>query len=345
MTRAPGTRLPEVSVLLPVRNGGQDLKRAVDSILAQTLSCFELLIIDDGSSDGALEALQPLARRDPRIRIFRNPPCGLVAALKQGLAVARAPWIARMDADDRCHPERLQQQRDFLEGHPELGLVSCRVTYGGDRSSQQGYAHYVDWLNTLIDPEPIALNRFIESPLPHPSVMFRAALPQQHGSYIDGPFPEDYDLWLRWMEQGVMIGKVDASLLTWNDPPTRLSRQDPRYDPERFYQHKAGYLARWLSAHNPHHPDIVVWGSGRLTRKRAAHLEAAGCRISAYIDIKPQKIGQLIEGRPVWGKDQIPPPGEVFILPYVGSRGAREQIEAWLTLQGYRRGRDYICAA
>src|SRR6185436_16591977 len=104
-----------------------------------------------------------------------------------------------------------------------IGLVGCLVEFGGDRSASEGYALHVDWINALTTPDEIALNRFVESPLAHPSVMFRRELVEKHGGYRAGDFPEDYELWLRWMEAGARMGKVPRVLLTWQDGPGRLS--------------------------------------------------------------------------------------------------------------------------
>jgi hypothetical protein len=141
------------------------------------------------------------------------------------------------------------------------------------------------------------------------------------------------------------MAKVPETLVVWNDPPGRLSRTDSRYSPMAFYETKAEYLARWLARRNPRHPDIVLWGAGRESRRRAGCLVGHGIRITAYVDIDPRKIGQCIQGCPVIGPDQLPPPGEVFVVSYVGSRGAREAIRQSLVAKSYREGRDFILAA
>lgn len=336
--------MPQVSVLLPVHNTAGTLARAVDSIRRQTFSDWELLAVDDGSTDGSREMLEDLARADPRVRISARPHGGIVAALNAGLAAAWGDFIARMDADDESHPERLTEQVRFLESNPDIGLTGCLVAYGGDRIANAGYALHADWLNSLVAPEQIALNRFIESPLAHPSVMFRRELVERHGGYHDGDFPEDYELWLRWLDAGVRMAKVPRPLLTWHDPPGQLSRTDPRYDAEVFYRMKAEYLAKAVARDRRERP-LFVWGAGRPTRKRAAYLEAHGLRIAGYIDIDPKKTGRSLGRRRVMAPDELPPPGEIFILGYVAKRGARELIRERLTLRGHVEGRDFLMGA
>ncbi len=335
---------PPVSVVLPVRNAAATLARAVASIRAQPWRDWELLAVDDGSTDGTREILAALARDEPRLRVLTRPPAGLVAALNAGLAAARGEFIARMDADDESHRERFAEQVARLRARPEIGLVSCLVEFGGDGAAAAGYARHVDWVNSLVTPEEIALNRFVESPLAHPSVMFRRALVEKFGGYRDGDFPEDYELWLRWLDAGVRMAKVPRALLIWRDAPARLSRTDARYDPEKFFRLKAEWIAREL-ARVADTRRIFVWGAGRPTRKRAAHLQSHGVRIAGYIDVDAKKTGRTVAGVPVIAPAEMPAPAEVFVLGYVASRGARELIRGELARRGFREGRDFLMCA
>lgn len=336
---------PRISVVMPVYNAGGTLQAAIESILEQTEERWELIVVDDGSDDGSADIIRRYARRDPRVRPRFEPHRGIVAALNAGLGHARAPYIARMDADDRSAPERLDRQLRYLEAHPGTGLVACRVQHQGDEKATAGYARYVRWINGLTGPRQISINRFIESPLAHPSVLFRRELVEQYGGYRPGPFPEDYELWLRWLHHGVRMAKVPQTLLQWHDTPGRLSRTGDRYSAEAFYRLKARYLARWLRAGNPHHPRVVTWGAGRTSRRRAALLEEHGIRITHHIDVDPHKIGQRIHGRPVWSPDDIPASGRHFIVSYVGLHGVNAEIQAHLESRGYRLGRHFIFAA
>lgn len=348
LTRRATGRLPHhpaISIVMPVRDAEATLPAALDSVLGQTEPAWELLAVDDGSTDGSAAILAAYARRDGRIRIVPASRRGLVPALNAGLAAAAGALIARLDADDVCRPERLARQRRHLECHPEVGLVASRVSFGGDPVGAAGYARHVAWSNRLLTHDEISLARFVESPLAHPSVMFRRELVVAGGGYAEGDFPEDYDLWLRWLEAGVRMEKLATTLLVWNDRSTRLSRRDPRYATEAFYRLKAGYLARWLARHNPHHPAVIVWGAGRVTRKRARHLVDHGIAIEAFVDIDPHKIGRAIAARPVLDPTGLPEAGRAFVVSYVGGLDARVEIEASLRARGYHPGRDYLLAA
>ncbi len=337
--------MPRISVVMPVWNARVTVATAVRSILDQTEPDLELIAVDDGSTDGTPELLAALSRHDSRVRVLRTPHRGIVAALNTGIEAAGAPLIARMDGDDRALPERLERQAAFMDAHPEIGLAACCVLFGGDAGAGEGFARYVAWNNSLLTPGQIELNRFIESPLVHPSVVFRRELPARFGAYREGDFPEDYELWLRWLDAGVKMAKLPEPLLVWNDSGGRLTRTDQRYAARAIFTCKARYLARWLERNNPHHPRAVVWGAGRETRKRAETLTGHGVQIAAYVDIDPRKIGNVIAGRPVLSPEELPAPGACFIVSCVGSRGAREDIRERLRQRGWIEGRHMIMAA
>lgn len=337
---------PRVSVLFPVRDAEDTLRDAVGSMLGQSEGDFELLAIDDGSCDSSPDILRALAGEDSRIRILSTGGRGIVSALNLGLEKAQAPCIARMDADDVAHPDRLKTQLEFLDAHPEVGLVSsCVEHWTPDEASRLGYAAYVDWTNKLLRNEDIRLRRFVESPFAHPSVVFRKKLCEQMGGYREGVFPEDYELWLRLMECGVRMEKIPQVLLRWRDHDGRLSRRDERYSTDAFYQMKSSYLHRWLERHNPFHPAVKVWGAGRITRGRVRFLEKEGVTVTGYYDVDPRKTGNPREGLNVRPIKEIPSPGEEFIVAMVGARGGREKIGSFLAARGYGEGTDFILAA
>jgi glycosyltransferase involved in cell wall biosynthesis len=329
---------------MPVHNAADTVAAAVDSILSQSETDFELVIVDDGSHRKTQEILAAFSAQCPRVQLIRTRHTGIAIALNTGLDVCQGRYIARMDADDWSHPQRLARQRAYLDRHPAIGLVGCCVEFGGCPRERAGYAAYVEWTNALLTPPQVALNRFIESPFAHPSVMFRRELVDSYGGYRNGHFPEDYELWLRWLEAGVRMAKLPEKLLTWHDPPHRLSRTHPRYSYRAFFKCKAEYLAHWLAAHNPHHPEIIVWGAGRETRKRADYLLAHGVQITNYVDIDPRKLGQTIHGRPVISEDELPLPAEAFVVSYVASRGARDDIRTRLRARGWEEGRNFVLA-
>lgn len=327
---------------MPARNADTTIGAAIASIASQSFQNWELVIINDGSTDATDTILREITANDPRIHVHTTSPKGIAHALNLGISHCRAPWIARFDADDLMMPERLKLQFLHAEENPETKVISGLITHGG---ASGGFSMYVDWLNSVITAEDIALKRFIESPVAHPSVMFRRDLIERFGGYRQGDFPEDYELWLRWLGEGVKFGKVPHPILVWNDSPSRLTRSDARYLPGKFYATKLSYLADWLRKNITPAREIWLWGAGRVTRKRFAPLTAHGIRIRGYIDIDPNKCGHRRDGLCVVLPDDMPEIHNAFIVTCVGKRGARELIQSELETKGWIEGRDFLHAA
>lgn len=344
-TQALKQMLPKVSVIMPCYNACSTVERAVTSIQRQTYSNWELIVIDDGSSDDSAARVENLAKHDQRIQLIRRNHTGVVEASNHGLSIARGGLIARMDADDVSRPLRLERQVQTLSQHPELGAVSCLAHFAGDPTSAGGYAHHVHWANQCVTPEQIALNRFIDLSVPHPTLMFRRSLIENYGAYRAGDFPEDYEMILRWISNGTKIGKVTEVLFDWHDPPSRLSRNDHRYNMAAFHQCKAPYLAQAIAASGCADRELWIWGAGRPARKCARPLEQAWTQASGFIDIDPRKIGRIIHGGPVVGVENLPDIAQSVIVSYVGTRGAREIIRNDLLATGRKEGHDFWISA
>ncbi|MFP4281628.1 MAG: glycosyltransferase family 2 protein [Opitutales bacterium] len=343
MPRVP----PLLSILLPVYNAAATLPRCLASLRAQTLEDWELIAVDDGSSDASPALLKEAARRDPRILFIAQAHAGVVAAANRARSYSSGHYIARMDADDEAAPERLAQQVARLEADASLDFASCLVRFGGDGRAQGGFARHVDWINSVITPAEHALAQFLEFPLANPTLCGRGAAWERAGDYAEGDFPEDYVWFLRAMERGLRFAKVEAELLTWHDPPARLTRTDRRYRVEAFFTAKLPFLTRWLQREVKGGRPLYVWGAGRRTRQRLRPLRTAGTALAGWVDIDRRKIGGVADGLPVIRpEDLLAGPGpRPFILPAVRSRGAGTTIATWLEENGFHAGEDYLLLA
>ncbi|RJF76578.1 glycosyltransferase [Rhodopseudomonas palustris] len=187
---------PEVSVILPVRDGERWLREAIGSVLAQTLTDLELLVIDDGSSDTTPAILAELRASDPRLVVLRQQRDGLVAALNRGLDKAGAPLIARLDADDVALPERLARQCAYMRAHPDVVLLGGWAEIIDEHGAPRG---------RQMRPNPANARETLakKSPFIHPTVMFRAEVARRVGGYrATFEAGEDYDFWLRLADIG-----------------------------------------------------------------------------------------------------------------------------------------------
>jgi len=339
LTRTAGGS-PAVSVVMPVRDAAATLRPCLRSIQRQTLGDWEVVAVDDGSGDGSTEILRAFAAADPRIRVLEPGRVGLVPALNHGVAAARAAVIARMDADDLMHRERLRLQTAFLEANPDIALVGSRVRLFSRSPIRAGYREYVRWQNRCVTPAQIATNLYVESPLAHPSVTIRRAALDSVGGYSDGAFPEDYELWMRLHRAGHRMAKLPRALLAWRESHDRTSRVDPRYSRDAFDALRARFLPGEPGVRDA--PELVVWGAGRKTRRRVGLLAGHGIRPSAWVDIDSRKIGRPAEGLPVHPPEWLDRAPRPFVLVYVTSHGARDLIADRLEQWGYRLGHDYL---
>ncbi len=329
---------PEVTVILPFFNAAPTLSRAIESILKQTFAGFELLLIDNNSTDGSRAIAQGYARKDARAFLLTEKKQGVAHAMNCGMSKARGRFLARMDADDHSHPERLRKQVGFLKENPCIGLVGSSVKYVPCQKNTEGFRRFVAWSNSFHAPAEIGMKRFIEIPVVNPTILMSKKIYEQLGGCLQGDFPEDYEMQLRYLEAGIKMAKLKVPLLEWHDTPNRLTRTDDRYSSEAFFRIKATYFKKWSEKNNPFHPVIWIWGAGRKTRQRSRLLENEGLIIRGFIDIVENKTSR----KNTLHYSRVPPPGALFIVPMVTKPGARQKIGNFLEYKGYREGADYI---
>jgi glycosyltransferase involved in cell wall biosynthesis len=210
---------PLVSVILPVYNGEKTIKRAVESILSQTYTSFELIIINDGSSDRTLGILDSF--HDERIRVLHQENMGIVASLNRGIQVSAGKYIARMDADDFAMPDRLKKQVEFMRNNPAVGVLGTAVkivyTDGTERIRRR-------------PPNTTSIRKNIVKicPFCHSSVMIRRKVFDEVGTYDvskDGSkklLVEDYDLWVRVLAAGYDMANLPDVLMTYYREPDSI---------------------------------------------------------------------------------------------------------------------------
>ncbi len=210
----------KISVLMPVYNAEKYLKGAIDSILSQTYSDFEFVIVDDCSSDSSSEIVE--SYNDDRIVFLKNEQnSGVAVTLNKGLAECRGEYIARMDSDDISRPERFAKQLAFLESHPDVAVVTCGVrTFCGDKTISE-----CGWSN--VEPERIKKDLFFSCALAHPTVMMRRKVINSLGGYApEYNGLEDYELWCRVIEKH-KIASVCEVLFEYRVHEGQVSKKPP----------------------------------------------------------------------------------------------------------------------
>lgn len=333
-------------MVIPCYNASATLNDALRSAIDQNFESLEIILVDDGSTDSSLRIMQTHAANDPRVRIIAREHEGIVAALNAGLAECRAAYIARMDTDDFSYSTRIKKQAAHLDDHPEIAVVGSLVKGFPAERIGEGFKLYLEWMNGLISHEEITREIFIESPLAHPSVMFRKAWVDKVGRYQDMGWAEDYDLWLRLYLAGAKFGKVPEVLLSWREHSNRLTRTDTRYSIDNFLRAKAHYLRVGpLIGRDA----VILWGAGQTGRRFSKFLLNEGAPVVSFIDVDPAKVGRERRGFPIlrpddllncWRKYRNP-----VVLVAVAARGARKLIREHLVSTGLVEGADWWAVA
>ncbi len=329
---------PAISIILPFYNNGREFNDAILSIVNQSFTDWELLLVNNNACDEALKIASQWIESDHRIKMISEPQQGIAFALNTGLKNAAGRLIARMDADDYSFPERLLKQAAFLDINPDIDVVATQCEFSSTLEKNEGYRLFTNWQNGIITSEQHFLNRFVESPIAHPSVMFRKDLIAKYGLYDTGNVPEDYELWLRWMDKGVKFHKIGTPLLRWNDHIDRLSRNHENYSKESFFTVKCRYMANWIKREINSDKKIVVCGSSKIIRKRADLLAQFGVNIFGFTDVKPSRNRSI---NFIHYAD-IKQPADWFIINFISKRGIGQAIRKHFLNLGFAEGRDFV---
>jgi len=207
---------PTISVLLPVYNGQAYLKQAIDSILNQSYQNFELVIVNDGSSDGSLELIASYT--DKRIVLINQDNTGLPCALNRAINEAKGQYLARHDADDVSLPTRFEKQLRLMEAQ-DLDFCGCNIVM------MDGSGKLMQEINMPTTPDLITITIGCTVPFAHGSVMMRKSFLDQHSlRYRQGSSTEDYELWCEAYHLGAHFGNVDQVLFHYRDFSTSLSK-------------------------------------------------------------------------------------------------------------------------
>lgn len=328
-----------VSILMPVFDAGSLLEACLESILAQTHADWELLAVDDHSTDGSRHLLEAYARRDERIRVLTNVGKGIVPALRLAYRHSSAPLVTRMDADDRMAPQKLRTLHEMLLAEGPGAVATGGVAYfSHDKPLEAGFRRYADWLNRLAATGRHFEEIYRECVLPSPCWMAWRSDLARIGAFETDTTPEDYDLCFRMRAGGLRIVSTPEVLHHWCDHPRRASRNLPEYKDQTFLDLKV----RWfLKIDYQPTGTLVLWGAGRKGKRIARLLREAGVSFR-WVCQTPSKWGQHI------GSVRLEPPEVLSALPRpqvivaVAAHPDQRSIEAQLSQLGLHTGSDFF---
>jgi len=320
---------------MPVLNGAHYITESVESILRQTYSNFELLVVDNGSTDDTLELIAKF--KESRIRLLQEHKKGVFFALNKGISHSHGDFFARMDSDDIATPDRLQLQYDAHVSTSADVIGAAVSPFRTDEEIGNGFARYCAWLNGITEHTEITQNIFIEDPIPSPTLFMPMNIIRKVGGYDVNVYPDDYNLTLKNYACGYKFHKVNKTLLYWRDHNERLSRTHPELSNQRFYQIKAKYFKATILEYCK--KPIVIWGVGRNGKELYKVFRENSIPVTGFTTIPEFIRNKTLYDCPICEPDYWK---NCYFIVATASTGARLEICKHLTDRGLKHGSDFI---
>lgn len=327
-----------VSILMPCRNAAPFLKECLDSIVNQTEMNWELLVVNDHSTDNSGDILNSYAIQDKRVHVYENDGKGIIDALRMAYSKSNGSMITRMDADDIMALNKLSvlkgQLLAFGKGHISLGLVK----YFSAKTLGQGFKRYETWLNGLIREGNCFQEIFKECVIPSPCWMVFKEDLEACEAFVPNRYPEDYDLTFRFYEKRLKCIPCDEVLHYWRDYDARTSRNDENYADNGFLDIKSFYF---LKLNYVQEKKLVLWGAGKKGKKIAKELIAQSVNFYWICD-NPKKIGKEIYNQELLSVEALEKNDNSQSIITVANQDAQNEIRTYLAAKGLISMKDYF---
>ncbi|MCB0802342.1 MAG: glycosyltransferase [Flavobacteriales bacterium] len=326
-----------ISILMPVKNAGLYLKDCLESIIKQTEINWELITVNDHSSDNSLNILQEFSQKDSRISVWNNEGNGIIEALRMGLKKSNGVYIHRMDADDLMPSYKLELLKKNLVVHGENHIITGKVKYFSEQGVSNGYIKYQNWLNSLCDNNSHWDEIYKECVIASPCWLVHRSDLIASGAFEPNQYPEDYDLVFRFYKQGLKVISINETLHLWRDHAKRTSRNDPNYESVAFFALKLSYffeLDRDLKR------PLVIWGAGTKGKQMAKILNRKQIKYT-WVSNNPNKHGKEIYEKILKSYETILKTNNPQIIITVAQRNAKQEIISFLRKLGLQEYNDY----
>jgi glycosyltransferase involved in cell wall biosynthesis len=287
-----------VSIIMPVKNVGAFIEDCLLSILSQTYMEWELLIVNDHSTDNTAELIKAFTLKNSRISLFQNEESGIIPALQLAFKNSNGRYITRMDGDDLMPKDRLKKMVEALQNAPPKSVVTGKVEYFGKQVSP-GYKQYENWINELVETDGHWQNVYRECVVASPNWLARKDELTAIDAFNGLEYPEDYDLVFKWYANGFSVQSLAHTTLLWREHPLRTSRNSEHYQQAAFFRLK---IKRFLQIDFQH--PLVLWGDGEKARLTASILKEKKIDFE-WMVLKPNRFPNGIQGIKVLGFREI----------------------------------------
>ncbi|MBL4652360.1 MAG: glycosyltransferase family 2 protein, partial [Flavobacteriales bacterium] len=288
----------KIAIIMPARNAGLFIEKCINSILHQSYTNWELVVVNDHSTDNTLELLHKFADIDRRITVINNTGNGIIDALKMGYSNTISRFITRMDADDIMPPNKLEL---MVNQCGKNTVVTGKIKYISETELGEGYTYYESWLNSFVETNSYYSEIYKECVIPSPCWMMERQTFDKIGGFNSETYPEDYDLVFRMYQHNIKVKPIKTLLHIWRDHSARASRNDKNYSDNNFLELKTNYF---LKIDYDSSQQLVIWGVGKKGKTLARML------IEKNIDFKwitdnPNRIGKDVYGKRIENQTTI----------------------------------------
>ncbi|MDO7172825.1 glycosyltransferase family 2 protein [Mariniflexile sp. AS56] len=329
---------PLISILTPFKNTEAYLKDCIESILRQTYTNWELIIVDDGSTDSSYDIVNAFAENDTRISLLKNKGSGIIDALQAAFNQSKGAFITRMDSDDIMMPNKLEVLLNNLLNHGEKHVAVGLVQYFSALGVGPGYKSYETWLNNLTKTGTNYSEIYKECVIPSPCWMIHRTNLIACDAFNPHLYPEDYDLTFRFYKHQFKCIPCDVVLHQWRDYSTRTSRTHIHYAQNHFTELK---LRHFLDIDYNIEKTITIWGAGTKGKLMASLLIEKDIPFEWICD-NPKKIGKAIYGKTLKNFKALSNIKNPQSLITVANKTAQKEIRAYLKSLQMEPLKDYI---
>lgn len=329
---------PLVSLIIPFKNTAAFLPECLQSVIDQTYPNWEVLAVDDHSTDDSRAIVEQFRSADARIKVYNNTGSGIIPALRTGYEACSGEFISRMDSDDIMAPPRVEKLVSLLLEKGPGKLAVGQVRYFSDRGISGGYRRYEKWLNRLTEKGSNFGEIYKECPVPSPCWMAYRSDFEACGGFEPDRYPEDYDLCFRMYAAGLHCIPCQEVLHYWRDYDTRTSRTHEHYAQNYFLEIKMYHFLR--IDYNPD-AQLVLWGAGGKGKTIAKILAKANIPFRWVCD-NPNKIGKKIYGVLLQKFKKLPEWGPSQSLVTVANKDDQAEIRDYFKRQGMEPMQHYF---
>ena len=327
-----------ISILLPVYNAEPFLTSCLESILNQSEKDWELIAVDDFSTDDSFEILTAFSQKDNRIQVFKNTAKGIIPALRLAFEKSTGNIITRMDADDMMPEDKLFLLKKILLENGKGYLSTGLVKYFSEDELGNGYQKYESWLNELSSANKNFEDIYKECVIPSPAWMCHRTDLIASGSFENKWYPEDYDLCFRFYEKKLKVVAVQKVIHLWRDHSSRTSRTDKNYALQHYFDLKLPYFLKLdYDANRP----LVIWGAGKKGKQIVKMLLENNLFLT-WVSNNEKKNGKNIYGIIIQDFKKIKTLNHPQIIITVAAPDGQTEILSFLEKNNFQKMKDYF---